>query len=537
MPERGGVADNGMETQQPGPCPGTQSQGTRPQTTTGESWSRRPQYLCRRLTGGGWRNRIVDSGVVNASELTANPANARKHPTSQRAALKGVLNEVGWVARVIVNRTTGLIVDGHLRVEEAAARGETVPVDWVELSEPEEALILAMFDPIGALAETDQAMLDALLGQIESTDADVLALIDSLATPNEPDATPPDADEVPPVPDIAYVQRGEVWTIDTGDGRVHRVMCGDSREPADMDVLIGTSRINLAFTSPPYAEQREYDEASGFRPIKPDEYVEWFAPIAANVKQRLTPDGSWFVNIKSTSTPDGDSTELYVLDLVIAHARQWGWNFATEFCWERNGVPKTPTRRFKNQFEPVYHFALGRWKFTPDAVRHKSDNVPRAAGPGVGDTNWGGGQGSGASIFGAAKKRTNGTKEAMADVQGVNHGPGEYIGPGLAYPGNRLPTFAGSHEALGHSAAFPVGLPQFFVKAYTGPMDIVFDPFLGSGSTVVAAHLENRVGMGMELSPKYCDVILRRLQQATGVMPRRESDGEVHDFTATSPTP
>lgn len=134
-----------------------------------------------------WRSRIVDSGMVDAATLTANPRNARKHPPAQRAALKGVLSEVGWVGRVIVNRTTGLIVDGHLRVDEASKRGEQVPVDWVELDEAEEAMILALYDPIGALAETDQAALDDLLGSIETANDDVLALIAELQTAGDDD--------------------------------------------------------------------------------------------------------------------------------------------------------------------------------------------------------------------------------------------------------------------------------------------------------------------------------------------------------------
>jgi len=62
-----------------------------------------------------------------------------------------------------------------------------------------------------------------------------------------------------------------------------------------------------------------------------------------------------------------------------------------------------------------------------------------------------------------------------------------------------------------HSAPFPRGLVEFFVKAFSDPGDIVFDPFLGSGTTMAAAHVLGRVGYGCEISPAYCDVILRRV--------------------------
>jgi hypothetical protein len=264
--------------------------------------------------------------------------------------------------------------------------------------------------------------------------------------------------------------------------------------------------------------------------VPPDDYVEWFAPVQENVGAVLADDGSWFVNIKPSVTPDGLDTETYVLDLVLAHVRRWGWHWGTEYCWERTGVPKTVTRRFKNQFEPVYQFALGDWKMRPDVVRYWSDAVPIAGGKGVGNTSWADAQGGNGQMFGA-RKRKNGTSKTASDVQGTNKDCGEYIMPGMAYPGNRLPTFAGSHEATGHTAAFPVGLPSWFIRAYTDPGDVVLDPFAGSGSTLMAAHHEDRTGYGIEISPAYCDVICRRFQQHTGVAPVLDETGEPHDFT------
>lgn len=206
----------------------------------------------------------------------------------------------------------------------------------------------------------------------------------------------------------------------------------------------------------------------------------------------LAPDGSWFVNIKTHS--EGIDTDLYVLDLVAAHARRWGWHFASEFCWERNGIPGKPSRRFKNQFEPVYQFALGEWKFRPETVRSHSTNVPSYSS----ENHW---------------------SHGLKSSQGTS-GKGWAAAPkeGLAYPGNRLPVFATNTKG-GHSAAFPVGLPAFFIKAFSDPGDTIFDPFCGSGTTIVAAHKEGRRGLGVELSPAYCAVILERLS-ALGLEPR-----------------
>ena len=77
------------------------------------------------------------------------------------------MSEVGWVAQVMVNRTTGHVVDGHLRVELAISRNEpTVPVTYVELSEDEERLVLASLDPLAAMATADTDLLSALLAEL-----------------------------------------------------------------------------------------------------------------------------------------------------------------------------------------------------------------------------------------------------------------------------------------------------------------------------------------------------------------------------------
>lgn len=129
-----------------------------------------------------WRNRIAGHAEVDPRTLEAHPGNWRKHPQPQADALTGVLNDVGWVQSVIVNQRTDRIIDGHLRVAEAVKRGQpSIPVVYVDLSEAEEAEILATFDPLGAMAEADAAALDALLGGVSSEDEAVTAMLAMLA--------------------------------------------------------------------------------------------------------------------------------------------------------------------------------------------------------------------------------------------------------------------------------------------------------------------------------------------------------------------
>ena len=128
-----------------------------------------------------WTNRIIGTGEVEPDQLLANPRNFRIHPKPQQDALEGVLNEVGWVDDVLVNQRTGFVIDGHLRVSLAQRRGELVPVKYVDLSESEEALILATFDPISAMAATDAALLKDLLDDVTTGDAAVMQMLSDLA--------------------------------------------------------------------------------------------------------------------------------------------------------------------------------------------------------------------------------------------------------------------------------------------------------------------------------------------------------------------
>lgn len=121
-----------------------------------------------------WRSRIVGFGEEDPTQLLANPMNWRIHTREQEAALRDVLNRVGWVDDIVVNRTTGRVIDGHLRVSAAISSGElTVPVSYVDLTEDEEKLALAVLDPSRMLAAQDDAMILELLSSITRSVSEV----------------------------------------------------------------------------------------------------------------------------------------------------------------------------------------------------------------------------------------------------------------------------------------------------------------------------------------------------------------------------
>lgn len=132
--------------------------------------------------GNSFRNRIVDHGEEAPDQLLANPSNFRVHPKRQQEALEQVLDEIGFVDDIIVNRRTGHLVDGHLRVELALKRGEaTVPVKYVDLDENEERIVLATFDPLSAMAINDKDILGELVQSIETKNRAVSELLDDIA--------------------------------------------------------------------------------------------------------------------------------------------------------------------------------------------------------------------------------------------------------------------------------------------------------------------------------------------------------------------
>lgn len=282
------------------------------------------------------------------------------------------------------------------------------------------------------------------------------------------------------------VKPGDVWAMEN-----HRLICGDCRDSTTWDKLLQGVKANGVFTSPPYAEQRK-EQYGG---VPASEYVAWWEAVQANVKEHLAADGSFFVNIKAHSE-DGQRS-LYTLDLVAAMVRRFGWQFRDDFVWTHSGTPGDAEmmHRFKNQHEPIYWFTLQEgFKFRPLTVRHESDGAVLVSPKNPG----------------------------LERIQGKRGGAlvGATVGHGLAFPGNVISVGKNNDESTGgHVAAFPVGLPDFFIRAYSDTGDVWFDPFCGSGTTIIAAEQNGRRGMGIEVLPKYCSVILERWEKTTGKTP------------------
>jgi hypothetical protein len=188
----------------------------------------------------------VCAGEEAPDQLLANPGNWRLHPNAQHQALAGILGQVGWVQQVLVNRRTGHVLDGHLRVALAIKENApAVPVLYVGLEPEEEALVLASLDPLAAMAGTDDEKLRVLLADV-SVDSEALAATLSGIVPPATKAGRTDPDEIPAPPDEATSKPGDLWIL--GD---HRLLCGDAGSVADLDRLLDGATVALLGTNPP----------------------------------------------------------------------------------------------------------------------------------------------------------------------------------------------------------------------------------------------------------------------------------------------
>lgn len=266
---------------------------------------------------------------------------------------------------------------------------------------------------------------------------------------------------------------------------LNKVIQGDC-----LDVMKGIedSSIDLVFISPPYADRRK----NSYGGVHHTLYNDWFIDYAKEIKRVLKDDGSFFLNIK----PHCEKGErlLYVYELVIRLKKELGFRFTDEFTWTKNGVPGKFKGRFKNAFEPVYHFTLcPDYKFNPYSVgtEMRPESIARAGRKACGESDNGSGFAGMRNPKGFQKK--------------------------IALPSNHIhiPQKSNQHTLeKAHPAVFPVDLPTFFIKAFSNEGDTVLDCFLGSGTTAVACVNTNRNFIGIEQEQEYCEIANKRIEDA-----------------------
>jgi len=243
--------------------------------------------------------------------------------------------------------------------------------------------------------------------------------------------------------------------------------------------------IDLIFTSPPYADQRK----KTYGGIDPDKYVDWFLPKSKEFLRVLKPRGTFILNIKERVV--NGERHTYVIDLII-ELRKQGWFWTEEFIWhKKNSYPGKWPNRFRDNWERLLQFNKQR----------KFDMYQEAVMVPVGD--W-------------AKDRLSNLSETdkVRDESRVGSGFGKnisnWVGRNKVYPTNVL-HLATECSNRNHSAAFPIDLPSWFIKLFTINNDIVLDPFIGSGTTAVAAIQLGRKFVGIDSEIEFVEISQERV--------------------------
>jgi len=245
--------------------------------------------------------------------------------------------------------------------------------------------------------------------------------------------------------------------------------------------------VDLVVTSPPYADARK-EEYGG---PHPDNFVEWFMPIADSIKGVLKPTGTVIINIKEKVV--NCERHTYVLELILA-MKEKGWLWTEEWIWhKKNCFPGKWPNRFRDSWERCLQFNLQKkFKMNQDSVM-----VP------VGD--WA--EDRLKNLSEKDKKRESSTSGSAFGRKVEN-----WVGRNMVYPTNvlHLATECGNKK---HSAAFPESLPSFFIKLFTDKNDLVLDPFEGSGTTGVASVKLERNYLGIDLNAEYSEMSKNRMEE------------------------
>jgi site-specific DNA-methyltransferase (adenine-specific) len=244
--------------------------------------------------------------------------------------------------------------------------------------------------------------------------------------------------------------------------------------------------IDLIFTSPPYADNRRFT----YEGPPPSRYVDWFLPKSEEFLRVLKPTGTFILNIKERVI--NGERHTYVIELILEMRKQ-GWLWTEEFIWhKKNCYPGKWPNRFRDSWERLLQFNKGKkFQMFQEAVM-----VPMGE-------------------WAQTRLRNLSQTDMTRDESRVNSGFGKkvanWLGKDKVYPTNVL-HMATECANRKHSATFPFALPEWFIKLFTKEGDIVLDPFIGSGTTAMAARELNRVYIGIDINPFFCDLAKKELQ-------------------------
>jgi hypothetical protein len=397
------------------------------------------------------------------AQIRPYPRNARKIPRNAVDKVVASLQEFGWRQPLVVDRD-GIIVVGHVRLMAAQKLGwSEAPVHVADNLTPEQIRGYRLMDNRShEESDWDLELLIPELAELGSLAFDLsLTGFDSQELDRfqlEPidDQT---ANEAPAVPQVAVSRCSDLWRLGP-----HRVLCGDATSADAVQILLADRRPTLLVTDPPFGisldgSWRDRAGLNGYGSAEPP-----------YMRQR-TPG-------HTSTTMSGDTradwSEAYSLVPSIEAAYVWhasvhasevlegllriGFCYPQQIIWNKGRTVLTRTH-YWYQHEPCWY------------VRKK--NAPWFGVPGENSTVWN------------------------------SPSPKFILGPS-------------DEQKFDHPTQKPVELMRKPILNHLRKGELVYDPFLGSGTTIAAAELTERTCYGMEIDPSYVDVIVTRWEQLTG---------------------
>jgi len=406
--------------------------------------------------------------LIHIDELHLNPDNPNEHPELQITLLAQVMKTNGVRRPIRVSTRTGLVTAGHGQILSSRVNGwDYLPVDFQDYkNEADEFNDVVADNSIAQMSKLDYSVINRVIVDL-GPDFNVadMGLPDFKIEPADNDSNS-ESNTEDDLPDkvVKRCKKGDFWVL--GD---HFLLCGDATK--DWDKLLNGAKPELCFTSPPYLNQRDY---SGQIELDP-KYLAKFL---------MAPCELYIVNL---GIKRSQNEIIQYWDEYINVAKKIGHKFLSWNVWNRHGFGYTigqATAMFTIDHEWILVFGKER-KTLNKTIENKQKGISKKS---------------------TIRQKDGSTEATFGTVKSLRQLGTVYTGDIARYTGE-------SHQV--HPAMFPVELPEVYISACSQKNDIVYDPFGGSGSTLIACEKTNRKCFMMEIDSTYCDVILSRWEKFT----------------------
>jgi DNA modification methylase len=425
---------------------------------------------------------LANDSVIEtiALELVREAARiVRKISKRAVATTKAILTQWGQVCPIVIDENGTIVAGAEFLIAARELNWKTIKAVRLQaLTDADRRVLTIALARIPELSTWDDEILADEISQLLKMELPYDALdtlgfnipeIDVLFETAADDQQPDPLDDVPRTPTKAetVTRAGDIWLL----GK-HRIICGNALVAETYARLIGTERIRMLFSDSPYSipikgnvSQKHEDFAMGVGEQSSEEFTVFLKTMIVLAIEYLADGGLAYLFM--------DRRHLFELQLA---ARDAGLSILDLCIWDKTtgGLGGL----YRSQHEPIFVFKHGKAPHTNNVALGKY-----------------------------GRNRTN--------VWSVR---------GFASFGK------GRDEALSlHPTVKPVNLLAEAIKDCTKRGEIVLDPFLGSGSVVLAAEKTGRVGYGIELEPRYVDAGIFRFQKMTGKSVTLEATGQTFD--------